>query len=87
MRGKMWIAVQIARKKRLAAQHARMQKQLTEKQARDKAEEEKQDAQHDLRLAHRERMEAWKSGKKVWATFLPPCIPLTSSSPRTGLRT
>ena len=42
-----------------------MQKQLAEKHARDKAEEEKQAAQHDLRTIHKERVEAWKSGKKV----------------------
>ena len=63
--GKKHFTLQIAREKRLAERHARMQKQLAEKQARDKAEEEKREAQHDLRTVHRERVEAWKSGKKV----------------------
>ena len=62
--------LQIARKKRLALQHARMQKQLQEKMDRDRAEAEKTEAQHDLRASHRERIEAWKSGKKVTCIFL-----------------
>jgi len=57
--------VQIARKKRLALQHARMQKQLQEKLDRDRADAAKTEAQHDLRASHKERIEAWKSGKKV----------------------
>ena len=57
--------MQVARQKRLAAQQARIQKQLQEKMDRDRAEEQKREAQHDHRLVHRERIEAWKSGKKV----------------------
>ena len=57
--------LQIARQKRLAAQQARIQKQLQEKVDRDRAEEQKREAQHDHRAVHRERIEAWKSGKKV----------------------
>lgn len=62
-------AVQIARQRRLAATRARMQRQLAEKQARDRAEAQQQEAQHDLRSHHRERIEAWKSGKKVRGSF------------------
>lgn len=54
----------IARKKRLALQQARIQKQLQEKVERDRAEAQKTEAQHDLRASHKERIEAWKSGKK-----------------------
>lgn len=61
----MIVLLQVARKKRLAAQHARMQKQLQDKMDRDRAEEAKREAQHDHRAVHRERIEAWKSGKKV----------------------
>ncbi len=62
---KACLHVQVARRKRLAAQQARIQKQLQEKVDRDRAEEQKRDAQHDHRVVHRERIEAWKSGKKV----------------------
>ena len=62
----------------MAEKHARMQKQLAEKQARDKAEEETREAQHDLRAVHRERIEAWKSGKKVDPT----CLSHTSDGAR-----
>ena len=57
--------MQVARRKRLAAQQARIQKQLQDKVDRDQAEEQKREAQHDHRAVHRARIEAWKSGKKV----------------------
>lgn len=57
--------VQIARRKRLAEKHARMQRQLAEKQARDLEEVQQQDQQYKLRAFHHTRIEAWKSGKKV----------------------
>ena len=60
----LWLP-QIARRKRLAEMHSRMQRQLAEKQARDQAEAEKHEAQSGLRAVHNARMDAWKSGKKV----------------------
>lgn len=59
-----------------------MQKQLQDKVDRDQAEEQKRQAQHDHRAVHRDRIEAWKSGKKV--SLLPSCLAICQPAEQTA---